>query len=103
MISGVATLTGGYYGWWGGKTIKDMFLAYQEAEGADSHAGFIRKMAQFYTVCLTTEPRGLTRSDGINWQSEEEIWECWLSFAGSEEEAGLVMGAMDSVLRAAAV
>ncbi len=102
VTNGVATLTGGYYGWRGGKTIKDLFLAYEAEGGADSQAGFIKKMAQFYTVCLTTEPQGLTRSDGVVWQNEDEIWECWLSFAGSEEEAGRVMGAMDSVLRPAA-
>ena len=99
VTKGVATLTGGYYGWRGGKTIKEMFLAYQEAEGADDQAGFIRKMAQFYSVCLTAEPQGLTRPDGVVWQNEDEIWECWLSFVGSEEEAGRVMGAMESVLR----
>ncbi len=101
--NGVQTLTGGYYGWRRGKTINDLFLAYGDGGGADSEAGFIRKMAQFYTICLTTEPRGLTRPDGVSWQSEDEIWECWLTFAGSEEEALRVMGAMDSVFRAAAV
>lgn len=99
VTKGVASLTGGYYGWRDWKATKDMFLAYKEAEGADSQEGFIRKMAQFYTVCLTTEPDGLTRHDGVSWQNEDEMWECWLGFAGSEKEAGKVMGAMENVLR----
>ncbi len=99
----MATLTDGYYGWRGGKTIQDLFLAYEEEGGADSQASFIRKVAQFYTVCLTTEPRGRTRPVGAIWQNEDEIWECWLSFAGSEEEAGRVMVVLDSVFNPAAV
>ncbi|MFH0782372.1 MAG: hypothetical protein V2B20_10545 [Pseudomonadota bacterium] len=103
VSNGVQSLTGGYSGWRRGKTINDLFFVYHERGGIDSEAGFVRKMAQFYTVCQTTEPRGLTRPDGVCWEAEDEMWECWLGFAGSEEEARRVMDAMDSVLRAAAV
>lgn len=87
---GVAALSGGINGWNRGATLEETYRHYHELGGGDRASGVYRKVAQFYTICESD----LFRPDNETWQNEEEIWECWLAFAGGEEEAWRVMDAL---------
>ena len=39
------------------------------------------------------------KPDGNRWQSEDDVWDCWIAYAGSETEARRVCQSMEAVLR----
>lgn len=99
IASRVPALARYFFRWQEGQIAEDLFDSYNNQKGEDTEIGLINKVAQFYTICDTTEPTGLDRTDGASWSNEDEMWECWVGFAGSEEEAGRVIRTMDEVFR----
>jgi hypothetical protein len=99
VASRAPALAGRFFRWQEGQIAEDLFEVYSVQGGKDTETGLMNKAAQFVTICDTTEPDGLGRADGESWQSEDEIWECWVGFAGSEEEARRVVRSMVMVFR----
>lgn len=99
VASRVPALTGRFFLWQEGQVAEELFDAYRVQRGEDTPTGLITKIAQFYTICNTTEPDGLERLDGKNWTTEDEIWQCWVGFAGSDEEANRIFQVMERVFR----
>ena len=99
VASRAPALAGRFFRWEEGRIAEDLFEVYTVRGGADTEVGLINKAAQFLTICDTTEPDGLVRADGESWHSEDEIWECWVGFAGSEEEAKRVSRSLDMIFR----
>jgi hypothetical protein len=95
----VPALVGSFFRWQEGTLTNEVFEEYCAQGGEEPEKGLLQKIAEFYTICDTTEPGGLIRADGKIWESEDEIWECWVGFAGSEDEARRVCLSMNTVLR----
>ncbi len=100
VVARVPALVGFFFRWQDGALSNEAFDAYCSQGGEEPVNSFIQKVAEFYTICDTKEPGGLERNDGKYWQSDDEIWECWISFAGSEEEANRVCQSLEIVLKA---
>jgi|WetSurMetagenome_2_1015567.scaffolds.fasta_scaffold321133_1 hypothetical protein len=94
---------GRFFRWQEGQMAEDLFEVYTVQGGEDTEAGLIKKAAQLITIYDTTEPDGLVRADGESWHSEDEMWECWVGFAGSEDEARRVFRSLDIILKPQAV
>lgn len=99
VASRVPALSGQFFRWQEGKVAEDLFDAYLAQGGVESESTLITKVAQFYTISDTKTSDGLERFDGGKWTSEDEIWECWVGFAGSEDEARRIVQAMEKVFR----
>nr|NJM04390.1 hypothetical protein [Desulfobacula sp.] len=72
---------------------------YRDLGGEADETQLLRKVALFYRVYENDGNNLLQKPDGSPWQSEEEIWDCWAGFAGSEAEAERICHAMDAVFR----
>lgn len=68
---------------------------YLERGGEETEAGLIRKIALFVRLY---ESDGLMKPDGSAWQSEDELWDCWIAFAGSESEGKRICETIEQVL-----
>jgi hypothetical protein len=80
--------------------VKDrLYQEYQNNGGEDSEQNLIKKIALFNRVLENCNQEDLKKPDGNAWKSEDEIWQCWIGFAGSEGEAKLVCRTMDAVFR----
>lgn len=88
-----------FFSWERGKVVEKLFDSYAEAGGDDSENGLMQKVAFFHTIYDTRGKENLTKPDGSDWQSEDEMWECWVGYAGSEEEAKRVCRTMEKVFR----
>lgn len=71
-----------------------MYDVYRENGGEDTEKGLIKKIQQFHRIY---ENDGL-KPNGSRWK-DDEIWECWIAFAGTEAEAKRVCRTMESVFR----
>jgi hypothetical protein len=67
--------------------------------GEDTEKGLIKKIFTFYRVYEYDESDELLKPDGSRWESEDEIWNCWAGFAGSESEAQRVCSTIENVFR----
>ncbi|BBO82306.1 hypothetical protein [Desulfosarcina ovata] len=76
-----------------------LYHEYQNIGGEDSEKNLIRKIALFNRVLENCNHEDLLKPDGSGWKNEDEIWQCWIGFAGSEPEAHRVCRTMDSVFR----
>jgi hypothetical protein len=99
VASRAPALVGRFFQWQEGQLAEDLHEVYTVQGGDDSETGLINKAAQFLTICDTTESNGLERADGARWENEDEIWECWIGFAGSEEEAKVVVRSLEKVFK----
>lgn len=80
--------------------VKDnLYQQYLNTGGEDSEENLIRKMALFNRVLENCTQEDLPKPDGSRWKNEDEIWQCWIGFAGSEAEAHRVCRTMDAVFR----
>lgn len=68
---------------------------YQQRGGDESEGDLIKKINIF--LCVYKDD-GLVKPNGAQWTSEDEIWDCWVAFCGSEEEAKRVCSNIESVL-----
>jgi hypothetical protein len=92
-------LTRYFFAWNRGRVAEELFDTYTEAGGEASEADLMEKVAFFNTIYDTRGEENLTKPDGGKWQSEDEMWECWVGYAGSEKEAKRVCRTMDKVFR----
>jgi hypothetical protein len=74
-----------------------LYQEYQENGGEDSEPNLIKKIALFNRVLENCNQKDLKKPDGNSWRNEDEIWQCWIGFAGSESEAHRVCRTMDAV------
>ena len=74
---------------------RKLYEEYRQGGGEDQENGLIRKITLFARIC---ESEGLLKPTGARWLSEEEVWDCWEAFSGSESEAKRVCTAMEKVL-----
>jgi hypothetical protein len=88
-----------FYSWERGMVVEKLYDTYSEAGGEDGMSGLMEKVAIFNIIYDTRGEENLTRLDGNNWQGEDEMWECWVGYAGSEDEAKRVCRTMDTVFR----
>jgi len=72
--------------------------AYRENGGEDSEDDLVRKIMLFYRVLDNCESGDLLKPNGLCWQDEDEIWDCWIGFAGSEAEAKRICRTLGAVL-----
>jgi hypothetical protein len=80
--------------------VKDMLYGeYRNNGGEDSEPNLIKKIALFNRVLENCNQENLSKPDGNAWENEDEIWQCWIGFAGSESEAHRVCRTMDAVFR----
>ncbi len=72
-----------------------LYEDYKKRGGKESEDELIRRINIFVKLY---ENEGLTKPDGTEWISEEEIWDCWCAFCGSEEEAERICKTMENVI-----
>lgn len=76
-----------------------LYEQYRQMGGTEAEKELIKKINLFQRVydCDNQDP--MRKPNGQIWKSEDEIWECWIGFAGSEEEAVRVCRTMEAVFR----
>jgi hypothetical protein len=67
--------------------------------GTNAEKELIKRIILFQRVYDCDERDLMRKPNGETWKSEDEIWECWTGFAGSEEEAKRVCRTMEAVFR----
>ena len=67
---------------------------YQEQGGEDDVDALIRKINLFSCIYDNEE---MIKPDGTTWKDEDEQWDCWVAFAGSESEALRLTSVMKTV------
>jgi len=72
-----------------------LYECYKEAGGNDTEGDLIRKINLFMRIY---EIEGLTKPNGSSWRSEDEVWDCWVAFAGSQNEAIRICRTMEMVI-----
>jgi hypothetical protein len=77
--------------------LDDLHREYRSRGGEDPPEDLLEKILLFNSVCDTDDKELLLKPDGDNWKSKDEIWECWVGFSGSADEAERVCSAMESV------
>ena len=68
---------------------------YRRRGGEASEKELIRKINLFARIY---ESEGLVKPNGVPWLSEDELWDCWVAFSGSESEAKRTCATIESVL-----
>lgn len=76
-----------------------LFEHYHKMGGGISEDELIRKINQFQRVYENNDDNLMQKPDGGLWKDEDEIWECWVGFAGGEEEAKRICRTMNAVFR----
>jgi hypothetical protein len=85
----------GLYPW-----VKDrLYEQYRQMGGTNAEKELIKRIILFQRVYDCDERDLMRKPNGETWKSEDEIWECWTGFAGSEEEAKRVCRTMEAVFR----
>lgn len=72
---------------------------YHQLDGRDNEEKLIKKINLFNRVYENNGQDLMRKPDGGIWTDEDEIWECWVGFAGGEEEAERICRTMNAVLR----
>jgi hypothetical protein len=72
-----------------------LFKDYLQRGGEETEAELIRKINLFVRLY---ESDGLVKPNGAAWQSEDELWDCWIAFAGSESEGKRICETIKQVL-----
>lgn len=72
---------------------------YLKRGGEDNEKGLIKKICLFNRIYDSDGPDYLLKPNGGLWKDEDEVWECWSAFAGSESEAIRICSNMDAVFR----
>lgn len=77
----------------------NLYPDYTARGGEDTEKGLIKKIFTFYRICECEESDEFLKPDGSRWKNEDEIWDCWVGFAGSESEAERVCSTIETVFR----
>jgi hypothetical protein len=72
---------------------------YRQLGGESDENQLFRKISLFFRVYENNGDNLLQKPDNSLWENEDEIWECWAGFAGSETEAKRVWRTMEAVFR----
>ncbi len=75
----------------------DLYRKYQEKGGEDSESGLVKKIMLFYRVLENASRGDLMKPDGNKWADENEIYDCWIGFVGSEAESKRVCETIETV------
>jgi hypothetical protein len=75
----------------------ELYPDYTTRGGEDTEKGLIKKMLTFYRIYESEKLDALSKPDGSKWKNEDEIWNCWVAFAGSESEARRVCSTMEVI------
>lgn len=76
-----------------------LYEQYGQMGGTDAEKELIKRIILFQRVYACDKQDLMRKPNGETWKSEDEIWECWTGFAGSEEEAKRVCRTMEAVFR----
>ena len=75
----------------------DLVDEYSRCGGQDDEKGLVRKTMLFYRVLETCNDLDLAKPDGGRWKDEDEIWQTWVGYAGSEAEAKRICRTLNTV------
>jgi hypothetical protein len=70
---------------------------YKQMGGTEDEKELVKKITLFQRIYDCDKQDLMRKPDGGTWKSEDEIWECWIGFAGSEDEAKKVCRTLESV------
>ncbi len=73
----------------------ELYKNYREMGGNNTEEDLMKKINLFSRIY---EGEGLIKPEGSLWNDEDEIWDCWIAFSGSEEEAKIICLTMEKVL-----
>jgi hypothetical protein len=76
-----------------------LYEQYRQMGGTEAEKELIKRINLFQRVYDCDKKDPMRKPNGRTWKSEDEIWECWIGFAGSEEEAIRVCRTMEAVFR----
>lgn len=76
-----------------------LYEVYKENSGSYEEKELIKKIMTFNRLYENNGQDELSRPDGNRWRNEDEIWECWVGFAGSDAEAKCICRTMETVFR----
>jgi hypothetical protein len=76
-----------------------LFEQYKQMGGINDEKELINKIMLVQRVYDHGRQDSMRKPDGAAWKDEDEPWECWIGFAGSEEEAKRVCRTMEIVFR----
>lgn len=74
---------------------EEFYTDYRQRGGQETEEGLIKGINIFARIY---ESEGLLKPNGDRWQSEDELWDCWVAFLGSEPEAERICSTMENVL-----
>jgi len=72
-----------------------LYNFYKQAGGDDPEDDLIKKINMFSRIY---QSEGLIKPEGTPWISEDEIWDCWVAFSGSEAEAKRICRTLEAIL-----
>lgn len=73
----------------------ELYNYYREIGGETPEKDLVKKINLFSRLY---EGDGLTKPGDALWTDEDEIWDCWVAFSGSETEAKRICDTMETVL-----
>lgn len=76
-----------------------LYPDYTSGGGEDTEKGLIKKINLFNRIYESEDIEALLKPNGSTWQNEDEIWNCWVAFAGSESEAKRICSTMATIFR----
>ena len=76
-----------------------LYEQYRQMGGTDAEKDLIKRIMLFQRIYDCDKQDLMRKPDGGTWKCEDEIWECWIGFAGSEEEAKRICRTMEAVFR----
>jgi len=72
-----------------------LYGSYKEEGGCDTEDDLIKKINLFMMIY---ESEGLVKPDGASWRNEDELWDSWVAFAGTETAAKRICRTMEMVI-----
>lgn len=72
---------------------------YRQLGGDTDEIQLFHKISLFFRIYEHNGNNLLQKPDDSLWKNEDEIWECWAGFAGSETEAKRICRTMEAVFR----
>lgn len=76
-----------------------LYEHYRQQGGKINEDELIQKINLFNRVYDNDGQDVMRKPDGGIWKDEDEIWECWVGFAGNEEDAERICRTMNALLR----
>jgi hypothetical protein len=77
------------------RVAEELYADYCWRGGEETEKELIKKINLFIRLY---ESDGLIKPNGDLWLSEDELWDCWVAFSGSESEANRICATIEAVL-----